>query len=194
MANSRSIALRIFAIEPEPVVIAGLCNWLGRLEDFVLVGHSPSVVSALASLLKMLPDVVLMDLEQSQTELVSDAGLQMVFEAAPFTKIILFTRLKIDAPPAGVAAVLSKTAPFNLVQETFRRIREVTHAALPDPLSNRERQILELVQKGQRTKEIAIFLNLSVRTVENHRQHIMDKMHVHSSIGLRWINSLNAVE
>jgi DNA-binding NarL/FixJ family response regulator len=51
-------------------------------------------------------------------------------------------------------------------------------------LSKREREVLQLVAEGQNTKEIAFLLNVSAKTVETHRQHIMNKLNVQTVAGL----------
>ena len=51
-------------------------------------------------------------------------------------------------------------------------------------LTGREQQILGLLADGKRVKEIARLLNISVKTVESHRQSIMDKLEIHSTIQL----------
>jgi DNA-binding NarL/FixJ family response regulator len=53
-----------------------------------------------------------------------------------------------------------------------------------DPLTSRERQVLQLVAEGKTTKEIAQVLGVSVKTAETHRSHIMDKLSIHDTAGL----------
>jgi len=54
----------------------------------------------------------------------------------------------------------------------------------PDPLSPREREVLELVAEGKTTKEIARLLGVSVKTAEAHRTRIMAKLDIHETAGL----------
>jgi two-component system response regulator NreC len=51
-------------------------------------------------------------------------------------------------------------------------------------LTQREREILQMVAEGRSSKEIAVALEIATKTVENHRQHLMEKLHVHSIAGL----------
>jgi DNA-binding NarL/FixJ family response regulator len=53
-----------------------------------------------------------------------------------------------------------------------------------DPLTPRERQILQLVAEGKTTKEIAALLNVSFKTAESHRNRIMKKLNIHNVTGL----------
>ena len=56
---------------------------------------------------------------------------------------------------------------------------------LPErPLSDRERQVLQLVAEGKTTKEIANLLGISVNTAESHRSNLMDKLDIHDTAGL----------
>jgi DNA-binding NarL/FixJ family response regulator len=54
----------------------------------------------------------------------------------------------------------------------------------PDPLTSREREVLQLVAEGKTTKEIAQHLGVSVKTAESHRSRIMDKLEIHETAGL----------
>ena len=51
-------------------------------------------------------------------------------------------------------------------------------------LTNREREVLQLIAEGHTNKDIAHVLKLSVKTVDVHRSHIMDKLHIHDITGL----------
>jgi two-component system response regulator NreC len=61
-------------------------------------------------------------------------------------------------------------------------VTQTTPAA--DPLSSRERQVLQLVAEGKTSKEIATMLDLTVRTAESYRTRIMDKLGIHETAGL----------
>jgi DNA-binding NarL/FixJ family response regulator len=54
----------------------------------------------------------------------------------------------------------------------------------PDPLTPRERQVLQLIAEGKRTKEIAALLGVSVKTAESHRTRLMEKLNIHETAGL----------
>ncbi len=54
----------------------------------------------------------------------------------------------------------------------------------PDPLSPREREVLQLVAEGKTTKEVAALLGVSVKTAESHRTRIMSKLGIHETAGL----------
>jgi len=54
----------------------------------------------------------------------------------------------------------------------------------PDPLTSRERQVLQLVAEGKTTKEVAAILGVSVKTAESHRTRLMRKLEIHETAGL----------
>jgi two-component system response regulator NreC len=54
----------------------------------------------------------------------------------------------------------------------------------PDPLTGRERQVLQLVSEGNTTKEVAALLGVSVKTAESHRTRIMAKLNIHETANL----------
>jgi DNA-binding NarL/FixJ family response regulator len=108
----------------------------------------------------------------------------------------------LEATRAGVAGYVLKTqAAVDLVQ-TIREVlqgaiylspqvaRAVVQAYLtrsdlpPDPLTSREREILQRIAEGQTTKEIASHLGLSVKTVESHRTRLMHKLDIHETATL----------
>jgi DNA-binding CsgD family transcriptional regulator len=61
----------------------------------------------------------------------------------------------------------------------------LSKADLPErPLSDRERQVLQLVAEGKTTKEIAVILGISVNTAESHRSNMMEKLGIHDTAGL----------
>jgi two-component system, NarL family, response regulator NreC len=53
-----------------------------------------------------------------------------------------------------------------------------------NPISDRERQVLQLVAEGKTTKEIASLLGISVKTAESHRSNLMEKLNIHDTAGL----------
>jgi DNA-binding NarL/FixJ family response regulator len=70
-----------------------------------------------------------------------------------------------------------------LSQAVFEAIQMKTDLG-EDPLTPRERQILQLVAEGKTTKESARLLNISAKTAETHRARIMEKLNIHETAGL----------
>jgi two-component system response regulator NreC len=55
---------------------------------------------------------------------------------------------------------------------------------LVDPLTSREREVLQLIAESKTTKEIAVILGVSVKTADSHRTKIMEKLGIHATAGL----------
>jgi DNA-binding NarL/FixJ family response regulator len=108
----------------------------------------------------------------------------------------------LNALRAGVKACVTKT---QAVEHLIIAIREVAAGGVYlspsvsgavvqaylarsdtpyDPLTDRERQVLQLVAEGNTTKEIALILGVAAKTAETHRVKVMDKLDIHSTAGL----------
>jgi DNA-binding NarL/FixJ family response regulator len=136
---------------------------------------------------------------------------RQVLKALPRTKVLILSqhadRMHVtEALEAGAAGYVLKSSSGD---ELFAAIRTVAEGqAYLDPslvslvvegyiasgrgkrtkdsaaLSPREREVLQLLAEGTSTKEIALRLHVSVKTVESHRQHMMERLHIHSVAGL----------
>jgi DNA-binding NarL/FixJ family response regulator len=130
-----------------------------------------------------------------------------IHQASPRTRTILLTSrhdegLVLEALRAGVSGCVLKT---HRAEDLIRALRDVlaggvylspgmsrslaeayrSGASLPaDPLSDRERQVLQLIAEGKRTREIAELLGVSVKTAESHRTRIMKKLGIAETAGL----------
>src|SRR5438046_7548319 len=108
----------------------------------------------------------------------------------------------MEAPRAGVRGYLLKT---QAAQDRVQAIREVSRGAMylspgiartlvqaylakselpPDPLTPREREVLQLVAEGKTTKEVAKLLGISVKTAESHRTRILKKLDTPNTAGI----------
>ena len=151
------------------------------------------------------PDVAVLDLAMPIVN-----GLEAAREIqkiSPKTKTIFLTMHNenhyiLEALLSGAKGFVTKThAAEDLVQairdavrgkmylspEVSRAVVEAYQAkeALPmDPLTPRERQVLQLVAEGKTTKEAAATLQISVKTAETHRTRIMEKLNIHETAGL----------
>ncbi len=190
--------------DDHPVVRQGVKMLLER-EKFDVVGEASDGFEAIALAQQLRPDVVVLDLVMPTLN-----GLGAVDEirkASPRSKMLLLTMYTdehyvLEALHAGVNGYVSKAeAPEHLLQA----IRElcaggvylspsvsgaVVEAYLSktdvprDPLTSRERQVLQLIAEGKTTKEIAVILGVSVKTAESHRSKLMEKLDIHSTAGL----------
>jgi len=172
---------------------------------FKVVGEASDGQEAVRRVRDLVPDVAVLDLAMPLLNGLEAA--QEILRDSPRTRPILLTMHAEDpyvtaALRVGVKAYVLKTqaAPdlIQAIEEVSRdRIylspgisRTVVEAYLaktelpPDPLSPREREVLQLVAGGKTTKEIARLLGVGVKTVENHRTRILSKLDIHETAGL----------
>ena len=130
-----------------------------------------------------------------------------IIKSNPRTRVVLLTQhtedqMVLESLRAGVTGYVLKTRATNELVQALRAVcrgemyltqsisRTVVQAflmkdALPErPLSDRERQVLQLVAEGKTTKEIASLLGISVNTAESHRTNLMEKLDIHDTAGL----------
>lgn len=196
--------IQVLLADDHPIVREGFKSLLER-EGLQVVGEASDGHEAVRLAQTLHPDVAVLDLSMPLLN-----GLQAareILHTSPRTRTILLTmytedQYVLEAMRAGVRGyVVKRQAVMDLVQA----IREVANGAIylspsvsqavvraylgktdlpPDPLSSRERQVLQLVAEGKTTKEIAQLLGISVKTAESHRTHIMEKLDIHETAGL----------
>lgn len=154
---------------------------------------------------ELYPEIAVVDVEMPVLNGVD--ACREILRVSPRTKTILLTMHRddqyiIEALRAGVKGyVLKKQVAADLVQAigevALGRIylspqisTTVVDAFLgrrryaPDPLTPRERQVLQLIAEGKTTKEAAVILGISPKTADSHRTRIMDKLDIHQTAGL----------
>jgi len=154
---------------------------------------------------KAQPDVAILDISMPLLNGI-DAARELK-KSSPKAKVILLTKHDEDhyvaeAMRAGVSAYVLKSQVANDLVHAIREVcrgsvylsPSISHAVIgaylsksdspADPLSARERQVLQLVGEGKSTKEAAKQLGLSVKTVESHRARLMRKLDLHQTAGL----------
>jgi DNA-binding NarL/FixJ family response regulator len=174
-------------------------------ERFDVVGEAADGREAVQLAERLKPDVVVLDFVMPLLNGL-DAATQ-IQRVSPNTRTILLTmytedQYVLEALRAGLRGYVIKT---QAAADLVRAIREtlqngvylspgisrtlveayLSGTAMPaDPLTPRERQVLQLVAEGKTTKEVAMVLGLSVKTAETHRTKIMRKLEIHETAGL----------
>ena len=169
-----------------------------------MVGEASDGHEAVRLARRLDPTVAVLDISMPLLNGIDAA--REIHRRAPKTQVVLLTMFEedafaLEALRAGVRGyVLKAQAAADLV----RAIREVMRGAIylspgiseavvnalakteppVDPLTDRERQVLQLVAEGNTTKKIASVLGLSAKTVESHRTRIMQKLDIHETAGL----------
>ena len=194
----------IILADDHPVVRQGIRILLER-ENFEIVGEAVNGIEAVRLAEKYQPDIAVLDLSMPVMNGITAVG--QIREISPRTKSILLTMYTeehhvLQALRAGVKGCVTKT---QAVEHLISAIREVCAGGVYlspsvsgavvqaylaksetpyDPLTDRERQVLQLVAEGNTTKEIALILGVAAKTAETHRVKVMDKLDIHSTAGL----------
>jgi DNA-binding NarL/FixJ family response regulator len=195
---------RILLADDHCIVRQGLRAWVERA-GFEVVGEASDGAEALRLARTLKPDVAVFDLMMPKMSGL-DAARQLLSMDASLAVILLTMHTEehhvAAALRAGVKGYVLKT---QAAEELIQAIREVARnqtylspgvsravingylsgvPAAADPLTAREAQVLKLVAEGHTSKEIAVTLNLSVKTAESYRAHLMEKLDIHDTAGL----------
>jgi DNA-binding NarL/FixJ family response regulator len=191
------MSIRILVADDHPVVRDGLVAMLSTQPDFEVIGAADNGRAAVTQAQALRPDVVLLDLEMPELDGVE--ALRALRAACPEAQALVFTAFDTDerilaAVRAGARGYLLKGAPR---EELFNAVRVVSQggsllqpvvasrlmermAAPPeralDALTEREREVLQLLAQGMANKEIAAALVISERTVKFHVSSILSKL------------------
>lgn len=196
----------VFIVDDHPIVRKGISQLIEKEEDLRVCGEAEDVKGARAALSKQQPDVIIVDLSLKDSdglELIKDIRNRYrqlpVLVLSMHDETIYAERLL----GAGASGYIMKQAAAEQLLTALRRVLAggiyVSEAvgnsmiekfatggrnATADPidsLSNRELQVLSLLGRGKTTRQVAEALNLSVKTVESHRQRIKKKLHLDTS-------------
>lgn len=194
--------VRVLIVDDHAVVRSGLRRVLEAEQGIEVAGEAGDAREAVFETRATKPDVILMDVVmpgKSGVEAIPD-----VLKDAPGAKVLVLSmqddpRYVREAFEAGASGYILKEAADTEVVAAVRDVAaggRYVHPALgarlvaaeaderkraeEDPLSERERDVLRLLALGHTNQEIADTLYLSVRTVETHRAHIMQKLRLHT--------------
>ena len=182
------MSIRVLIVDDHAVVRSGLRLLLDGQDDIDVVGEAGDMRNAVFEARSLTPDVILMDIVMPGASGIE--ATPAVLKEAPDAKVLV---LSMQDDPSYVREAFAAGASGYVLKEAadaevVSAVREVAaggryvHPALgarlvaADPLSDREREILRLLALGHTNQEIAGMLYLSVRTVETHRAHIMQKL------------------
>jgi len=198
------VANRILLADDHAIVRQGLKALLER-EGFTVVAEADDGQAAVRHARERCPDVAVLDFSMPLLNGL-DAAVEII-RACPRAKAILLTmhtddHYVLSALQAGVKGYVVKTqASSDLVRAIHEVLRGMMYLSpgvseavvqaylakseMPaDPLTSREREVLQLVAEGKSTKEVAGLLGISFKTAESHRTRILKKLDLHETAGL----------
>jgi len=198
------VANRILLADDHAIVRQGLKALLER-EGFAVVAEADDGQAAVRHARERCPDVAVLDFSMPLLNGL-DAAVEII-RACPRAKAILLTmhtedHYVLSALQAGVKGYVVKTqASADLVRAIHEVLRGMMYLSpgisqavvqaylakseMPrDPLTSREREVLQLVAEGKSTKEVAGLLGISFKTAESHRTRILKKLDLHETAGL----------
>ncbi|WP_374721106.1 response regulator [Peribacillus tepidiphilus] len=185
--------IRIVIAEDQRMMLGALGLLLNLEEDMEVVGKACNGEEAISLVHQYQPDVCIMDIEMPLK-----SGLEAAEELKGLgCKVIILTTFARTgyfqrALKAGVCGYLLKDSPSEELASSIRSImagRRIFAPELMDdvyaeenPLTDREKEVLELVADGKNTKEIADQLRIKTGTVRNYISQILDKLEVENRI------------
>jgi len=203
-------AFRILVADDHPIFRFGLRSFLASHQSWEVCGEAADGKEAIEKCRQLNPDLLILDICMPRLNGV-DAARQ-ILKDNPAQRILVLTSVDSeqvvrDCLEAGVRGWVFKSDGTDDLQTavealerhecTFssrvsdlimngylRRYRLGSAAAKETKLSPREREVLQLLGEGKTSKEVAILLNVKVKTAETHRSNIMLKLNLHSIVEL----------
>ncbi len=203
--------ITLLLAEDHAIVRQGLCALLNADGHFKMVGEARNGREAVQMAAALQPDVILMDI--AMPVLNGLEATRQILAANPAAKILILSAHSDEAyiermSTAGVAGFLEKQTSAEILTKAIKEVangrtffspsiakrmgvtassprdREGILKANPSRLTAREAEVLQLVAEGAANKQIAATLGISIKTVEKHRQRLMDKLGIHDTAGL----------
>lgn len=202
---------KVVVVDDHPLLREGLKTLIDRSERYAAAGEAGTVADAIRIAAELQPDLITMDV--SLPDKSGMDAVREIKRVAPATKVLMITmhssfEYVADAFRAGADGYLVKEATggrlidgldtvmggeFFMDGQTSREVlqkisRSEAERSVNDDryslLSPREQQVMRLVVEGVPSRQIASRLDLSAKTVENHRNNLMKKLGVHSKMEL----------
>jgi two-component system response regulator NreC len=197
--------ITILLADDHKITRDGLKALLENQKNMIVIGEAENGRQAVRLASELAPDVIVMDI--NMPELNGIEATRQIIAELPDTKIIALSmysdkRYVVGMLKAGVSGYLLKNCAFDelvsaitavvanqnymsqkiadTVMKDYANILESNDASPASSLTAREREVLQLIAEGLKTKDIATRIHVSVKTVETHRQQVMRKLNANS--------------
>ena len=197
--------IKILLVDDHQILRDGIRSLVKGYDDMEVIGEAADGREALDMVEKLSPDIVIMDI--SMPDLNGIDATRMIINEAPDVKVIALSmhhdkQFVSEIFKAGASGYLIKDSAFDELEHAIRIVMSgqtyinpqiaslvveslVNQSVTPNPksfslLTEREREVLQLIADGKSTKQIAIDLNVSSKTIESHRRQVMGKLNVRS--------------
>jgi DNA-binding NarL/FixJ family response regulator len=214
--------ITVLLADDHAIVRQGLTALLNTDGHFIMVGQATNGREAVEMAHKLKPDVILMDI--AMPVLNGMEATRQILAANATAKVVILSAHSDDEyiermRAAGVAGFLEKQTSAEILAKAIREVakgnvffspsiakrlrdtenqprdREGLLKANGSQLTAREAEVLQLVAEGSANKQVAAQLGISIKTVEKHRQNLMDKLNIHDTAGLtRYAISAGVIE
>jgi two-component system response regulator NreC len=202
--------IKVMLVDDHAIVRQGVRAVLTATGGFDVVGEAEDGREALGMARELAPDVVVMDLVMPVLNGIE--ATRQIKKAIPGTSVVVLTmhadeKYVFQALKAGASGYVLKSGPPSEIARAIESVQggnpyfspsisrkimesylseEEPEKALPkgERLTAREREVLQLIAEGYTNSKIAHLMGISVKTVETHRTHIMNKLDVHDVAGL----------
>ncbi|MBN2021038.1 MAG: response regulator transcription factor [Sedimentisphaerales bacterium] len=199
------MTVKILLADDHAIIRQGLCALLEKHPDFEVVGAVENGLKAIELVGELKPNIVIMDVTMPNLNGIDAA--RRILEKSRSVKIIALSmhsnrRFVAEMLEAGALAYILKECLFDELVEAIRTVLngriylspKITGIVVDDyikrmspeyqqetvPLTEREREVLQLLAEGKSTKQIALRLHVSDKTIESNRRNIMEKLQIHS--------------
>jgi len=203
--------IKVLLAEDHMIVREGLLKLLQSEKEIEVIGQASTGRQAVEMTLKLQPDVVVMDIAMPQLN--GMEATRQIRQSTPGTKVLILSAHSDSAyvermTELGAAGYLIKQASAQHLSTAIKEIykgntffspsitRKMAHQSQKSldrkglskaksiRLSSREMEVLQLIAEGKANKQAAAVLGISIKTVEKHRDHLMQKLDIHDTAGL----------
>lgn len=201
IVGNKKLPTRILLVDDHPLMRRGMRQLLNTDEELMVIGEVGSGLEAIDFALCELPDLIMLDLNMKglsgldtlkamRKEGIDSRVAILTVSDAPNDIFTLIDAgadgyLLKDSEPEALLKQIKNIAKGNIeLSDTVRKVLETRRQGNTplDGITNRERDVLNLVAKGMSNKQVAMELNISEETVKVHIRNLLRKLNVHSRL------------